>query len=80
MQRLRDSVQDRAIVNAIIQMAKSLGLKTTAEGIEDEHVRQQLIDLGGDYGQGYLFSGPQTATQFESFMHASFFEEKLAIA
>jgi len=66
VKRLGGKVQDRAIVNAIIQMAKSLNLATTAEGIEDEATRRELIELGCDQGQGYLFAKPQSAPQFEA--------------
>lgn len=65
--RLQDGIQDRAIVKAIIQMAKSLNLTTTAEGIEEQIVLDELIGLGCDQGQGYLFSQPINAEQFEVF-------------
>ena len=39
-------------------MAASLGLKTVAEGIEDEETLQKLLSLGCDIGQGYLWSKP----------------------
>lgn len=64
IRRLGISTQDRAIVQAIIQMAKSLNLSTTAEGIEDEQIREHLIELGCDLGQGYLFAKPQAAEDF----------------
>ena len=38
--------QEQAIVSAIIQIARSLQLTTTAEGIEDEATRQRLAELG----------------------------------
>jgi diguanylate cyclase (GGDEF)-like protein len=66
VRRLEESKPDHAIVNAIIQMAKSLNLVTTAEGIETETIRRKLIDLGCDQGQGYLFAKPQSAPQFET--------------
>ncbi len=66
VRRLEESKPDRAIVNAIIQMAKSLNLTTTAEGIETEAIRRTLIELGCDQGQGYLFAKPQSAPQFEA--------------
>jgi len=69
VRRLGNGTQDRAIVNAIIQMAKSLNLTTTAEGIEDENIRRQLIELGCDQGQGYLFAKPQAAAQFALQLH-----------
>jgi EAL domain-containing protein (putative c-di-GMP-specific phosphodiesterase class I) len=49
---------DRAIVNAIIQLAKNLGLRTVAEGIEKEIHLEILKDMGCDMGQGFLFSKP----------------------
>ena len=49
---------DRTIVRAIVQLAKSLGLKTVAEGIEKEEHLNILKDMGCELGQGYLFSKP----------------------
>ena len=66
VRRLEVSKSDHAIVNAIIQMAKSLNLVTTAEGIETEAIRRTLAELGCDQGQGYLFAKPQSAPQFEA--------------
>lgn len=65
VRRLLDGPQQRAIVSAIIQIARSLDLTTTAEGIEDEATRQQLAELGCQQGQGYLFSKPLDAPAFE---------------
>ncbi|WP_022963724.1 putative bifunctional diguanylate cyclase/phosphodiesterase [Halopseudomonas pelagia] len=64
VQSINSNEQNRAIVTAIIQMAHSLKLETTAEGIEDEPTRQLLAQLGCDCGQGYLFSRPVTASAF----------------
>ena len=61
VRRLMDGPQERAIVSAIIQMAKSLHLNTTAEGIEDEVVWNELRGLGCTLGQGYHFSRPRPA-------------------
>ena len=49
---------DEPLVKAIINMAASLGLKTVAEGIEDEATLKKLIALGCDIGQGYYWSKP----------------------
>ena len=65
VRRLRQGPQDRAIVSAIIQIARSLNLTTTAEGIEDQETREQLADLGCTQGQGYLFAKPMPAEDFE---------------
>jgi predicted signal transduction protein with EAL and GGDEF domain len=64
VQRLLNGPQDRAIVMAIIQMARSLNLVTTAEGIEDELTGQTLREMGCDQGQGYYFARPVAAEDF----------------
>jgi diguanylate cyclase (GGDEF)-like protein len=46
------------IVEAIINLAHSLGLDVIAEGIETEDQFQILKNLGCEYGQGYLFAQP----------------------
>ncbi len=48
-----------ALVEAIVKMARSLGLTVVPEGIETEAQRQALLELGCRYGQGYLFGRPQ---------------------
>lgn len=62
--RLKQGTQERAIVSAIIQMAKSLNLKTTAEGIEDAEVGEELLRLGCTLGQGYFYARPLPAQEF----------------
>lgn len=49
---------DVVIIEAILAMAKSLGLDVVAEGIETEEQKQILCKLGCAAGQGYLFSRP----------------------
>ncbi|GAA6129973.1 putative bifunctional diguanylate cyclase/phosphodiesterase [Halopseudomonas sabulinigri] len=61
---LSSNEQNRAIVTAIIQMAHSLKLKTTAEGIEHQVVKSILKSLGCHFGQGYLFAKPMPADDF----------------
>lgn len=68
VRRLQGNPQEQAIVTAIIQMARSLNLLTTAEGIEDEETRQLLAALGCDQGQGYLFARPLAADDFRAFV------------
>jgi diguanylate cyclase (GGDEF)-like protein/PAS domain S-box-containing protein len=52
---------DAAIVDAILQMARPLGLDVVAEGIESEEQLDTLRRLGCTVGQGYLFSRPVDA-------------------
>ena len=67
IRNLTGNPQDQAIVLAIIQMASSLKLTTTGEGIENEATRLRLIELGCDQGQGYGLGRPQPVEQFEGF-------------
>jgi diguanylate cyclase len=53
--------QALSIVQAIVQMAHSLGLRVVAEGVETETQRDRLITLGVDEMQGYLFARPMSA-------------------
>ena len=50
-----------AIVRAIIQLAGALGLRTVAEGIEDERTCRLLADAGCEVGQGWYFGRPMPA-------------------
>ncbi|MEH6396224.1 EAL domain-containing protein [Pseudoalteromonas sp.] len=47
---------NKVIVKAAIEMAHSLGLKVTAEGIENDATQRLLKAMGADYGQGYYYS------------------------
>ncbi len=55
----------RVIAETIIVMAHKLGLKVIAEGIETPEQQDWLRQAGCDYGQGFLFSRPLPAEQFE---------------
>lgn len=58
-----DDKEDVAITLAIIGMARSLGLKVLAEGIEHADQEAFLRANQCDYGQGYLFGRPQPSEQ-----------------
>ncbi|MEO6204396.1 MAG: EAL domain-containing protein [Mycobacteriales bacterium] len=47
-----------AVATTIISLAQQLDIISVAEGIETVDQRQQLIDMGCQYGQGYLLSRP----------------------
>lgn len=60
--------EDKAIVTAIINMARSLGLKTIAEGVETAGQLAFLKAQHCDEVQGYYFSRPLTVDAFEAFL------------
>jgi diguanylate cyclase (GGDEF)-like protein/PAS domain S-box-containing protein len=49
---------DRAVANAIVHLATSLGMATVAEGVEKLEQLRSVINLGCDQAQGYLFANP----------------------
>ena len=59
---------DAAIVRAIIQMARSLNLRTIAEGVEDQHILKHLKVYHCDEAQGYHIGKPMPAAEFSGFM------------
>ncbi len=59
---------DRAIVAAIINLARSLGLHTIAEGVEHPAQLEYLRAQGCDEIQGFYYSRPLTAVQFEAYV------------
>ncbi|MDD5330673.1 MAG: EAL domain-containing protein [Sulfuricella sp.] len=65
---MADDPNDAAIVNAIIQMAKSLNLKTIAEGVEDSRMLDLLRHLQCDEAQGYHFARPMPAGEFPAYL------------
>ena len=65
---MADDPNDAAIVNAIIQMAKSLNLTTIAEGVENARQLELLRQQNCDEVQGYHFARPMPASEFASFM------------
>ncbi|MBD5801995.1 Cyclic di-GMP phosphodiesterase Gmr [Azoarcus sp. Aa7] len=62
-----DDKNDALLVEAIINMAHSLGLKVTAEGVETESQREFLCARHCDYLQGYQVSKPLPADEFRLF-------------
>ena len=55
---------DNAIVRSIIGLARDLGLRVVAEGVEDEDTYDMLAEAGCDIAQGWLIARPMPAEQF----------------
>jgi len=63
--------EDASIVRAIVSMAHSLRLKVVAEGVETPAQLDFLKAVGCDEYQGYHFSRPVPATDFERIVRAA---------
>jgi len=66
---LETSGDARSIARAIVQMAHSLDLRVVAEGVESEAQRDQLVALGCDELQGFLFAKPMPAEALALWAH-----------
>ena len=55
---LKKSQKNRTITRAIVNLAKTLGIKTVAEYVEDEEIYNIIKDCGIDYAQGYYIGRP----------------------
>jgi diguanylate cyclase (GGDEF)-like protein len=62
---LTDGADSVAIVLAIAGLARNLGIRTTAEGVETTQQLQHVRALGCTEMQGYLFSAPRSLEELE---------------
>jgi diguanylate cyclase (GGDEF)-like protein/PAS domain S-box-containing protein len=63
VRHLCQSSQDQHLVRAIVEMARGLGMLTTAEYVESEDIMDQLRTLGVDLAQGYAIGRPSAASE-----------------
>jgi len=59
------------LASAIIELGRTLGLKTVAEGIEEAGQAAELALLGCDVGQGYHFARPMDRDRLEALLRES---------
>ena len=57
--RAIDEERVRAMVRAMHNIGKAMGLMTIAEFVENDSIRDRLIEIGVDYGQGYAIAEPR---------------------
>src|SRR5262249_37865000 len=69
--RLAQDSSARTLVESVVAMARRLGLRTVAEGIETEEQREILLALNCDMGQGYLFAKPMPANAWLQWMQTA---------
>jgi EAL domain-containing protein (putative c-di-GMP-specific phosphodiesterase class I) len=52
------SVESRTVVKSIVDLGRSLGLKSAAEGVENAPTLELLQEMGCDFAQGYFIGRP----------------------
>ena len=67
---IASSPEARALIHTLVQLGKTLGIRTLAEGIEDESQLAQLKREKCDHGQGFLYSRPLSAEAIEELFNA----------
>jgi len=68
---LGDDPSDSAIVEAIITLAHTLGLKAVAEGVETPEHLAELRRLECDYAQGYWFARPASGDELANLLRTN---------
>jgi EAL domain-containing protein (putative c-di-GMP-specific phosphodiesterase class I) len=66
--RIPNDPEDMAVTAAIVAMAHQLLLPVVGEGVETIEQAQSLTEIDCDELQGYLFSRPLSASDFERFL------------
>ncbi|HZB30781.1 MAG TPA: EAL domain-containing protein [Streptosporangiaceae bacterium] len=61
IQRITESSDDAVIVRSIIDLVRTLGLRSVAEGVEDAHTAQLLREMRCETAQGWFFGRPMDA-------------------
>ena len=65
---MTSSERSSALIHSLVQLGKSLGLDTVAEGIEEQQQLEQLRDEQCDTGQGFLYAEPLSSQELTAFL------------
>jgi EAL domain-containing protein (putative c-di-GMP-specific phosphodiesterase class I)/CRP-like cAMP-binding protein len=68
VQQIRQSERSIHIIKAALELARSIGLSTIAEGIEDHATGEELSKLGCSHAQGYYFGKPMPKNQVAAWL------------
>lgn len=78
VQRIGHDKTSAQIVHVIVELARTFGLQTVAEGIESDEIHDALRDLGVDLGQGFLMAKPATAEQLSGYLRSGYVSQSAA--
>jgi EAL domain-containing protein (putative c-di-GMP-specific phosphodiesterase class I) len=62
------SAESRAVVKSIVDLGRSLGLKSAAEGVENAETLELLKQLGCNFAQGYWIGRPMEGNAIPGWM------------
>ncbi|MCX4386226.1 EAL domain-containing protein [Micromonospora peucetia] len=65
---MAEDADDAAIVKSTIELAKALGLRVVAEGVEDERTWRMLYAAGCDAAQGWFYARPMPADELAGWL------------
>ena len=65
VERLGGPPGDETLVRAVVQLARSLGLRSVGEGVETAAQLERLRSFGCDAAQGFLFGRPEAEPRFD---------------
>lgn len=66
--QMRENERNTVIVNSTIRLAHTLGIHVIAEGVEDAHTLETLIDMKCDQAQGFLLARPAPAAEAAAYL------------
>jgi diguanylate cyclase (GGDEF)-like protein len=65
--RICEGRAEAAIIHAVLELARTLNLRVTAEGVETRQQAEMLVAKGCEEAQGYYFGAPMSAESFAAF-------------